>query len=337
MDLRDNGRAIAAMLTANACFMVNDVLVKFQAGHLQLGQIILLRGIFAVALLIVACQVTGVFRHWKRLLQPPVLLRALFETGAAALYLYALLNIPVANAAAILQILPLVVTAGAAVFLGAPVGWRRWLAIFIGLSGVLLIIRPGVEGFNAWSLVALASVFLMGARDLATRRVSVDVPTFGISLMSTIGVTLLGAVFIGLGEPQTIGGWAPLAALDFVVLGLTGMLLVGGYSFLIIAVRLGDISLVAPFRYSSVLWAMGLGFLVFGEVPDGLTLVGMVIIAATGIYTFLREHRLARRGALSQSAIAAVATVAAAGPVASSALDQEEPSEHATNQRPDVR
>lgn len=312
MDARDNGRAIAAMLAANAVFMVNDALVKAVGIGMPLGQVMALRGAFAFALLLVACQAVGVFRRMDRLFQPAVLLRTALETTASFLYLYALLHLPVANSAAILQALPLVVTAGAAVFLGAPVGWRRWLAILIGLAGVMLIIRPGLEGFSGWALVTLSSVVFMGARDLVTRRIPPDVHTFGISIMTIFTVAVLGGVISVSNVFPDLGGWKTPDLSELVLLALCAGLLVAGYILLIMAVRIGDISVVAPFRYSSVLWAMGMGFLLFGEVPDHLTLLGTGIIIATGVYMFLRERRVARLG---RQAAAVAAPAVAPGPV----------------------
>lgn len=283
-----NGRAIAAMLVANAAFIINDSLVKLVSDALPLGQIIFLRGLMTAVIIAIICHFTGVFRSWRGLIHPLVLLRTGAEVCSTVLYLTALMQMPIGNITSILQALPLVVTAAAAVFLKAPVGWRRWTAILVGFLGVVLIVRPGLEGFNAWSLLALAAVMFMAVRDLATRQMPPTVPTFGVALSATIGVAALGGVMTFAED------WQPMTAASLALLaGATGFIAVG-YVFIILAMRSGDISVVAPFRYSSVLWALGLGYFIWREVPDLLTVAGTVIVVLTGIYTFLRERRLSR-------------------------------------------
>lgn len=288
MDLMGNGRAITAMLVANAAFIINDSLVKVVADELPLGQIIFLRGVMTALIMAVVCHFTGVFRNWRGLVHPLVLLRTFAEVGSTVLYLTALMQMPIGNITSILQALPLVVTAAAAIFLKAPVGWRRWTAILVGFCGVVLIVRPGLEGFNAWSLLALAAVMFMALRDLATRQMPATVPTFGVALATSIGVAVLG------GTMSLTEGWAALNVTSLaLLLGATGFVTVG-YIFIILAMRSGDISVVAPFRYSSVLWALGLGYFIWREVPDLMTVAGTIIVVLTGIYTFLRERRLSR-------------------------------------------
>ncbi|WP_417667017.1 DMT family transporter [Roseibium sp.] len=286
MDFQDNKRAIVAMLVANGAFIINDAFVKIVAAALPLGQIIFLRGLVTIVLLSAVCAVTGVFANWRRLSHPKVLIRSLAEVVATLLYLKALMHVPIANATAILQALPLIVTAAAAVFLGAPVGWRRWCAVGVGLVGVLCIVRPGFEGFDAWALVALAGVFAMALRDLMTRQMPAEIPTFGVGLVTAVGVTIMGS---GLMASE---GWQPLALTDFLWVCSAAGFVLFGYVFIILAMRSGDISVVAPFRYSMVIWALGLGFVIWGEVPDFMTVVGTLIVISTGLYTFLRERRL---------------------------------------------
>ncbi|MBS8258914.1 DMT family transporter [Roseibium polysiphoniae] len=274
------------MLVANAAFLLNDTLVKFSSDNLPLGQMIFVRGAICIVLLAIVCQVTGVFRSARLLIHPMVLLRTLAEVCATLLYLTALMRMPIANATSILQALPLVVTAAAAIFLKAPVGWRRWTAIGVGLTGVMLIIRPGFEGFDAWALVALAGVMFMAVRDLSTRQMPEEIPTYGVSLMTAMGVTIMGA---GLSVSES---WQPMVLQDYLSLSGAAGFILFGYIFIILAMRSGDISVVAPFRYSAVLWALAIGFLVWGEVPDAMTIVGTTIIILTGIYSFWRERRL---------------------------------------------
>lgn len=292
MERQANSRAIAAMLLAMAGFILNDALVKMASDTLPLGQIILVRGLICIAVLSIAGYATGLFNNARVLMHPAVLVRAFAETAATLLYLTALFRLPIANATAILQVLPLVVTAGAAIFLRSPVGWRRWSAILVGFSGVLIIIRPGLEGFNAYSLIALAGVCCMALRDLATRQLPADVPTLGVALISFVAVTLLGA-----GLTYT-SGWTAMSTEQAGYLCGAAAFVLAGYLFIILAMRIGDIAVVAPFRYSIVVWAIALGYLVWGDVPDHLTLVGIAIVIFSGTYSFFRERRI---GAAAQN------------------------------------
>ncbi len=288
MDFRDNSRAIGAMTLSSAGFILNDAMVKLAADDLPLGQILLIRGLFCILFMGIGCNAMGVHRKLGKLAHPSVLIRSLAETMATIFYLSALFNMEIGNATAILQSLPLVVTAAAAIFLKAPVGWRRWSAIAVGFIGVMLIVRPGLEGFNIWSLSVLAGVVCMALRDLATRTMPEEVPTLGVALAAVLCVTLLGA---GLSVHD---GWVPMETASFAYLAAAAALIIVGYVSLIVAMRIGEISVVAPFRYSAILWGLLMGYLLWEEVPDVLTTVGIAVIVTTGIYAFIRERQLAR-------------------------------------------
>jgi len=219
---------------------------------------------------------------------PAVLARSAAEVGAAVLYLSALFNMPIADCTAILQFTPLALTAGAALFLGAPVGWRRWLATLIGLAGVLMIIQPGASAFNPYALLALLSVVFIAARDLITRTLSTEVPTTAIAFTSTAAVTLTS---IGL-TPFETWAWPSIGAL--LVVAVAGAATLVAQYWIILAMRTGEIAVVAPFRYSIILWAIVAGFLTWREVPGSW--IGIAVVTATGLYTFLREQKLARAG-----------------------------------------
>lgn len=289
MELGDNGRAIAAMTLSSAAFILNDALVKLTSENaLPLGQIVLIRSVFSIALMAVACHMTGAFKHFGKLLHPAVAIRTFAEVMSTLFYLMALFHIPIGNGTAILQALPLLVTAGAAIFFKAPVGWRRWSAIVIGFIGVLLIVQPGLEGFSVWSLSALVGVLFMALRDLSTQKMPREAPTFGVALGAVIGVALLG------GGLTLHDGWQPVTLTSYAYLAGAAVLIVIGYVSLIVAVRVGEISVVAPFRYSAVLWALLMGYLLWNDVPDALTTTGIMIIVVTGMYSFFREQRLSQ-------------------------------------------
>jgi S-adenosylmethionine uptake transporter len=206
------------------------------------------------------------------------------EIGAAWFFILALFNLPLANVTAVLQALPLTVTLAAALFMGEKVGWRRFTAIGVGFGGVLLIVRPGPEGFNIYALSALAAVACVTLRDLVTRRLTPSMP----SLLVAAAVSGMVTVFAGLASVTET--WAPLRGdVALRVAGAAGFVILG-YVFSVGAMRVGEIGTVAPFRYTGLIWALVLGLVVFGEWPDALTLTGAGIVAATGLYTLWRER-----------------------------------------------
>jgi drug/metabolite transporter (DMT)-like permease len=185
---------------------------------------------------------------------------------------------------------------GAALIFSEPVGWRRWLAIGCGFVGVLIVVRPGLEGFSIYSLSALACVFFCVLRDLATKRISDRVPSLFVTTATAAAVTLVGGALL---VPS--GGWQPVASADWMLLAGAAMLLVIGYQFIIMAMRLGDISYVAPYRYTALLWSMLLGFLFFGDVPDTAMTVGALVIIGSGLYALYREQVVGRTRPVASS------------------------------------
>ena len=282
------------MAGAMAAFTLNDTITKSVSAELNIGEIIVVRGLFAMALIAAFAAWRGALRPLRTLFIRPVGMRIIGEIGGTLTFLAAITHMPLANAAAIFQALPLVITLGAALIFGEPVGWRRWLAIGIGFIGVLVIVRPGTAGFNEFSLLALASVAFCTVRDLATRRIPKEIPSLFIALLTTFTVSAGGAAIM-----YPLGGWTPPSGRVVGMLAVAAVLLLIGYQCIISALRTGDISAVAPFRYTALLWAMLLGYLVFGDRPDIFMLVGAGIIVLSGLYTFYRErvrHRLLAAG-----------------------------------------
>jgi drug/metabolite transporter (DMT)-like permease len=277
------------MAAAMAGFTMNDAITKAVSAEMNFGEIMLVRGVVAIALVATLAWHQGALRPLRTLVLKPVALRVLGEVLGTVTFLAAIVHLPLANTAAIFQALPLAVTLGAALMFGEPVGWRRWLAIMAGFIGVLIIVRPGVEGFSQFSLFALVSVVFCAVRDLATRRIPAQVPSLFITLVTTVTVTIAGAAII-----IPLGGWTPPSPRALGLLTLAAVLLLIGYQCVIMALRSGDISAVAPFRYSALLWALLLGYLVFGDVPDAMMVTGASIIVLSGIYAFYRE-RVRRR------------------------------------------
>jgi len=270
-----------------AAFTFNDACLKLAASALPLFQTVFLRGLGVVSLLLLLAWVRGALKPIPRGEWGKVALRALAELCAFLPFVYALTNIPLANITAILQALPLTVTLAGAVFLGERVGWRRWSAILVGFCGVLLIIQPGLEGFNAYALLGLLAVAAVTVRDLITRRLSPEVPSLLVSVITALAVCLLGLV------GMAFETWEPVSVPQAGLIGLAAVFILGGDVFSVMTMRVGEIGFVTPFRYTALIWGVLLGYLVFGEWPNGLALVGGLIVVATGLYTLWR----ARRGA----------------------------------------
>ncbi len=287
--ISDTTRGALYMSLAMAAFTVNDTCMKSVTAEMPLYQAITLRGIVTmIALAIIARQRgglrLGMARGDARLLG----WRTLGEVGGTLTFLTALRHMPLANLSAIMQSLPLAVTLSAAIALHEPVGWRRMAAIAVGFLGVLMIVRPGTEGFDVWSLIALGSVAFVVLRDLTTRRLSSAVPSVTVAFLAATAVTASGVAL------SPLSGWVAVQPAAAVLLLAAGGFLIVGYLSVVMAMRVGDIATVAPFRYTALIFAIALGWIIFGHLPGPMTLAGAAIIVASGIYTFYRERKRGR-------------------------------------------
>lgn len=291
--MTNNLRAAAILALAMLVFAIEDALIKTLAGELPLAQVL---GMIAFAGVVAFGGLLWFRgeRFWTRaLLSPPVMLRNFTEATASVALVLSLGLTELSTTAAIMQAVPLFLTLGAAIWLHEPVGWRRGTAIVLGFVGVLVVLRPGLDGFQMASLWAVAAAVGFAARDLATRRVPAGMSSLHLSaaaflalLVATVPMALL------LGQPLAMPDGRQ-AALAFAC----GLVTIGGYSLLVMATRLGEATALAPVRYTRLVFALILAVIVFGERLDFATVAGAAIIVASGLYTFLREARLSRRGA----------------------------------------
>lgn len=283
-----NLRASLLMVGAMAGFAIEDAIIKHLSAAMPVGQIVVVIGLGGGAVFCALARARGITILAAQALRGAVLLRNLAEMASAALVVLAIALVPLAVVTAILQAMPLVVTLAAALFLREPVGWRRWSAILVGFAGVLMILRPGSAGFDPAALLALGAVVTLTVRDLATRRVpagvhSLQVTAWGFLMVVPAGFILLLLVFEAPVAP-TPGEWGWLGAA--IAAGILG------YAALVGATRMGDIAVTTPFRYSRLVFAMAIGFAVFGERPDAMTLAGSALVVGAGLYTLWREMRL---------------------------------------------
>jgi drug/metabolite transporter (DMT)-like permease len=284
----ENLRGAGLMVLSMLFFAIEDMLIKLMAAELPIGQIVGMLGVGSAALIgpILVAQGQALFD--RSMMTIPIALRALGELVGTLGFVTAIALTPLSSASAILQATPLFVTLGAALFLQEAVGWRRWTAILVGFVGVLLIIRPGMEGFSWYSLFAVQGVIGLGIRDLATRRVPPETSTLQLSFLAFLVLIPTAAIMMAINGSSFVP-LSPLNWLYFVVAIVIG---IAAYYAIVSAMRIGEISFVTPFRYSRILFALIVGMGVFGERPDALTLFGAAIIVGSGLYTLWRERNV---------------------------------------------
>ena len=283
--MTDNQRGSLFMVLSMAGFAVEDMFIKSAARGLPLGQVLLVMGLCG------ALWFASAARRAGDLALPPALwsrtlgIRSGFELVGRLFYALAIALTPLSLASAILQATPLVVVLGAALIFGEKVGPWRWALTVMGFAGVLVILRPGLEGFDALSLLAVIGLLGFAGRDLATRAAP---PTLSTSQLGVAGFLVLaasGAVILAFSAAPVLP-----TALQAAQIGGATVFGVLGYSFLTRAMRTGEVSAVTPFRYTRLLFAMGLGMVVFGERPDALTLLGAGMIVLCGVLVLSAGH-----------------------------------------------
>jgi len=286
----DNLRGAALMTLAMLGFAAEDMFVKLMAGALPTWQIIAALGTGGALVFGVLTVLRGQRLFTRAFLSRAVLLRNIGELIGTVGFVTAIALTPISSASAVLQATPLAVTLGAALFLGEPVGWRRWSAILAGFAGVLLVIRPGLEGFDINALFAVQGVIGLAIRDLSTRRVDRGVSSYQLSFLAFLTLIPAAAV-LSLVSPR-----APVLPDGYLWSMMAGAVVLGTLSYYAIvgAMRIGEVSIVTPFRYFRLLFALVVGFFVFSERPDALTLLGAAVIVGSGIYTVLRERAVWR-------------------------------------------
>lgn len=294
MKLTDNVFGAILMAVSMLSFISNDALMKFLLQTISVEQGIFMRGLVSVPLLaLIAYLRKSLFvridwRNWR-----VILTRAFAELAATMAFLTALSHMPLANITAILQALPLTVTMFAAIFFGEQVGWRRWSAILAGFIGVLIIIRPGGDGFNEYAVLAIVAVACVTVRDAITRRLDRSVPSLFVAFISAIPIFIYGGV------ATATTGWTVVSGAIIGIVVVAAIAITCGYLFAVMAMRNGEISFVAPFRYTGMIWAILFGFLLFGDLPDAATILGTMIVIGMGVYAFHRERIRQRASASS--------------------------------------
>ncbi|MBT8459215.1 MAG: DMT family transporter [Boseongicola sp.] len=284
-----NTRAILLMTAAMACFAVSDAFINVASKSIPTGQLFAVTCALSMIAFLVVMLKSGDRFFSRMLFNKAVIIRTSGEVFGSLGYVMALTLIPLTTASAVLQAQPLVVTLAAAFFLGERVGPRRWAAVLLGFFGVILIIRPGTDAFDPNILWTLLGILGLTARDLGTRILPKDVSTPFVSAWALLFLCILGLIltpFTGSWKPIDAGNIAPVAGISIFV--------VFAFIFVNGALRVGEVSAIAPFRYTRMVFAILIATLFLGERPDPLTLLGIVLIVGSGIYAFLRERQIAK-------------------------------------------
>ena len=275
------------MILSMACFAVEDTFIKLLSARLPATQILFSVG-FGGALITLALAVTlNVKLADKILLNKHVISRTIADLFGALFFTSAMVLIPMSLLASILQATPLFVTLGAAILLGEKVGWRRWSAIFIGFLGVIIILQPGYGSFQLASLLGLAAVLCLALRDVVTRDMATEIPTLTVTFYACLAMGSAGFIaYPFFGTPIMPTTFEAILLVCAAIIGVTG------YFLIVLATRKGDVSVIAPFRYSRLLFSLGLASLILGEMLTLPILLGGLLVVSSGLYTFGRERRL---------------------------------------------
>lgn len=273
------------MILAMASFTAGDTMTKLMAGEVPVGQIILIRGLVATAIITLICMQQGVLTYAPHLLRRTIMGRSVSDMLGTVFFITALMHMPIANLTAVMQAVPLLVIAFAALFLGEKVGFRRIIAILVGLFGVLLIVKPAPSSFTIYDGLSLGLIVAVALRDIITRKLTIDVPTMIVVLGNAVIVMLSGLALYPFED------WVMPSQRHLLLLVIGGLFLTLGYVCMVLTIRMGDIASTAIYRYSVVLFALISGIFVFDEFPDEWALVGIALIVASGIYAMLREMK----------------------------------------------
>ena len=285
----DNLRGIIFMMFSMACFAIEDTFIKLLSIRLPATQILFSIGFGGAFITLVLAVLLNVNLIDKILINKHVVLRTIADLFGALSFTSAMVLIPMSLLASILQATPLFVTLGAAVLLGEKVGWRRWSAIIIGFLGVLIILQPGYGSFQLASLLGLAAVLCLALRDVVTRDMATEIPTLTVTFYACLAMGSAGFIaYPFFGPPIMPTVYETSILICAAIIGLTG------YFLLVLATRKGDVSVIAPFRYSRLIFSLCMASLILGEQLTLPILFGGLLVVGSGIYTFGRERRLAR-------------------------------------------
>lgn len=285
----ENRRGALAMAVAMVFLTVNDALIKLVSEVLPAAQTIGVRGVFAMLFVLVVVLATRQAGQLRHAVERRTLTRGVLDVASTFTYLLALFHMPIAEATAINMAAPLMMVVMAVVFLGERVRWARWVAVLVGFGGMLLVVRPGGASFTAWAALCFAGTAVSAAREVYTRGIPRRVPSLIITFTTATAVALTGVAI------TTLRGWEAMAWSQLLLLAGASACLAIAYYLLVIAMRLGEVSVVGGFRYSALPAAALLGWVVWGHLPDAISGVGMVVLVGAGLFLLHHERVAATR------------------------------------------
>ena len=284
-----NLRGILFMTLSMGGFAIEDLFLKILSESVPVSQILIYVGILATLLMCIISIIISIPILENNIFCDKLLIiRSFTDMMGALLIVTSLSLLPLSTVSSILQALPLFITFGAVLIFKENVGWRRWSAVSFGFFGVLLILKPGLSSFHSSSLVVLMGVACLALRDLITRKISKDIHSITVSLYAFV-LTTIGGFF----SIPFFGNFVTLTTTQWFIVLIISLFGCFSYFMLVLATRKGDVSVISPFRYSRLIFALILAIIVLNERPDNLTIFGVAIIVAAGYYTILRERIIA--------------------------------------------
>ena len=272
------------MIIGMGCLTLADLLIKIASQTLPLGQVMIVFGVGSVTVFLGLMSINGESVRLSPFTNPAVVFRNLGDLLAINGMCLALVFVPISTIGAVIQTVPLMVTAAAALFLGERVGTKRWLAIAIGFLGTLFIVQPGAATFDITTTFVLIAALGMALRDITTKLVRENFSTLLLSFYTSVLFIISGSVLL------IISGGASVPDIGIIVI-LAAMVASGSFGFLFTtrAVRLGDVSVVIPFRYTRLLFSVAAGILILGEQVNAIMLFGSALTILSGLYIWRRE------------------------------------------------
>ncbi len=276
--MNDNQRGAIIMMLSMFAFLINDIFMKLASPDLPLAQAIFIRGLLTSAILFtLSClKFKDIFRDFKGNYYL-ITLRTIGEIGGTWCFLSALFKMPIANLMMILQATPIVITLVSYLIFKEILKRQVIIALLFGFIGVLIILRPGFEGFDEYSLLGLGAVLFVVLRDLATRKMIGNIRTVDIAFLAAFSITVISGILTFSVD------WVPIGAETYFLLIAATVALVVAYQLAVAVMRIGQVSFVSQFRYSAILWAILFGYLFFGEFPDFYTLSGGLVVILAGL------------------------------------------------------
>ena len=285
--MSDTIKGIAIMVAGVALLTANDAVSKYLTESYPVGQVICLRQ--AATLLVIVPYVMAI-TGWgavRVVSWQGQIVRGLLFVANAAFIVLALSLLPLATVITIMFASPIITAAVSMQMLGERVDRSRWLAILAGFAGVLIVVRPGAASFEWALLIAVAASFANSLRDVMTRLLSRTETSIAILFWSTLIVMAAGALTAPF-------GWRPVTGTDAAWFVVAGVFNASAHFLLIVALRLGEAAVITPMRYTALIWATLIGYMVWRELPDAWVLAGSAVIIASGISMVRVEARKAR-------------------------------------------